>query len=877
MSEFKSPPSGSLPGTTTGPGSSTDNAITRWDGITGEQLQDSGATLNDSGEITAAGYTDSSLTADRAVISNGSKKLASSSVTSTELAYMSGVTSAVQTQLNTNATAISDHLSDATDAHDASAISSVASGNLAATDVQAALNELQTDIDTRALASDLSNHLSDATDAHDASAISSVASGNLAATDVQAALNELQTDIDTRAPSSSPTLTTPTIDDGLILNHETSVSTPSSGKATLFAKNDDKLYITNSSGVTTAVASAGTGEKNYITNPSGSSSTTGWANVGDLDIARTTTAGDLPREYTTATGLKITADSNTQSTADYVYFDFTLDDIDLNKKLKIEWSQKQTGSYVASDLAVIITTQADRTTALHTPITTNIPAVDGVFTTSFDSGSTATLSLVIRATTDMATDAGIVISDVVVGPGTIVQGAAVSEWQSFTPTFTNGTVGNGTATGRYRRVGNSIDVVFGWVWGSTSSASGVIKPVLPNSWTIDTTAQANNEYKSGQFWAYDQSAAKVYQGSVRVGGSYISAILNPDAAGTATSTAGEISNTLPVTWTTSDELYWTVYNLPISQWSGSGTVNLGPGAQVEYAYFTGTVAADSNSNGSEVAYGPTGATMSALSDTVNKYIVWQTPPQNGDLIFVQCSPDSGTSWSDTVYSWYNSGTTTTYTGARYLNTTNNVSRFQIGRYTGGSTAWASSDRIRFVKVKPSAPVGFGLAGTDGSSGLYKAGQAPGLTTGATISAGYVGEIKENTRSTNTPSITTNQYSSIDSGTVTYNDNNETGIALTAGVWLIQGVCFLIPQTSASVTYWEFGIGTAKGNSNAGLGLTNVTYFNNTLTTGPSYYSLSSPTVYVNISSTTTYYLKLYCTFSGGNVQARGHLKAVRIA
>jgi hypothetical protein len=32
-----------------------------------------------------------------------------------------------------------------------------------------------------------------------------------------------------------------------------------------------------------------------------------------------------------------------------------------------------------------------------------------------------------------------------------------------------------------------------------------------------------------------------------------------------------------------------------------------------------------------------------------------------------------------------------------------------------------------------------LAGTDGSSGLYQAGRAPGLTTGAAIASGYIGE------------------------------------------------------------------------------------------------------------------------------------------
>jgi hypothetical protein len=48
--------------------------------------------------------------------------------------------------------------------------------------------------DAAAAQADIDNHLSDAADAHDASAISSVPAGNLAATDVQAALNELDSE-----------------------------------------------------------------------------------------------------------------------------------------------------------------------------------------------------------------------------------------------------------------------------------------------------------------------------------------------------------------------------------------------------------------------------------------------------------------------------------------------------------------------------------------------------------------------------------------------------------------------------------------------------------------------------------------------------------
>jgi hypothetical protein len=51
------------------------------------------------------------LTADRALVSNGSGKVAVSSVTATELGYVSGVTSAIQTQLGTKLTA-SNNLSD---------------------------------------------------------------------------------------------------------------------------------------------------------------------------------------------------------------------------------------------------------------------------------------------------------------------------------------------------------------------------------------------------------------------------------------------------------------------------------------------------------------------------------------------------------------------------------------------------------------------------------------------------------------------------------------------------------------------------------------------------------------------------------------------
>lgn len=134
----------------TGPGSSTDNALARFDGTTGKVIQNSGATLSDASVLTASGFvgpltgdvtgnvsgtsgglsvvndvahggTNSStalnnnrvmkssggavveaaaITASRALISDANGIPTHSATTSTELGYVSGVTSAIQTQLD---------------------------------------------------------------------------------------------------------------------------------------------------------------------------------------------------------------------------------------------------------------------------------------------------------------------------------------------------------------------------------------------------------------------------------------------------------------------------------------------------------------------------------------------------------------------------------------------------------------------------------------------------------------------------------------------------------------------------------------------------------------------------------------------------------
>lgn len=96
---------------------------------------------------------------------------------------------AVKTALDAEATSLSNHITDATDAHNSTAITNTPVNGIVATTTQAAINELQ----TNSLA-----HINSLT-AHTAANIVNVPAGNLAATTVQGALDEIQTELDGKA------------------------------------------------------------------------------------------------------------------------------------------------------------------------------------------------------------------------------------------------------------------------------------------------------------------------------------------------------------------------------------------------------------------------------------------------------------------------------------------------------------------------------------------------------------------------------------------------------------------------------------------------------------------------------------------------------
>lgn len=114
---------------------------------------------------------------------------------------------------------------------------------------------------------------------------------------------------------------------------------------------------------------------------------------------------------------------------------------------------------------------------------------------------------------------------------------------TWTPTWTNLTVGNGTVTARWTRAGRTIFVDVRLVWGSTTSASGSIQVDLP----VNATT---NPRHIGVAHYFD-NGTRHFVGAALLGRQ---AADNAEFIHTESGNAGTVNATNPFTWTTGDEL-----------------------------------------------------------------------------------------------------------------------------------------------------------------------------------------------------------------------------------------------------------------------------------------------------------------------------------
>ena len=487
-------------------------------------------------------------------------------------------------------------------------------------------------------------------------------------------------------------------------------------------------------------SSATSGEKNYILSPDDNNSSR-WVSSDVLKVTIATSSSTIPDNITKTTSLAFTRVSATDG---YARYRFTMDQADYSKKFKIQWDQIY-GTAAHWTLQVYSNTAADYTgtsTAL-TVQTSAVPGITGTFTTSVDMPGSSAPYIEVRVVASSTSATTIYFNNFTVGPGTIVQGAAVSEWQSYTPT--GSWTANTTYTGRYRRVGSQAQILINVALSGAPTAatfSMTMAQILNglnltfNSSALPFTVTSTYPKAIIGTWHGTDNTSD-YAGDVYI--SIINAATPTAYLGmqiTSSSTTTAISNTVPITWGTNQNIAIEL-TLPISEWSGSGTVNLGPGASVEYAW--NSSASTTLGDTTSFAYGPGGKKIEAITVALARRVRFQYPIQSDDLIIVEVSED-GLKWVPTNGGYItNTAITFSFEGYQIQNgTTYGIGRVSIvnstdvdvyfGTYARASStygaagdAWSTNAgnfywRVR--KAKASSPVGFGLVNAN-DSGLLR--------------------------------------------------------------------------------------------------------------------------------------------------------------
>jgi len=496
-------------------------------------------------------------TASRALVSDASGFVSAATTTSTEIGYVNGVTSAIQTQIDGKISASSsDTLTNKTIDADANTITNIENADIKAA-AAIALDKLAATTASRALVSDASGFVSAAT---------------TTATEigyVNGVTSAIQTQLDGKI---AKTLTTTTGD----MIYASSANTP----ARLPIGSAGQVLKTV--GGIPAWAAASSGGINYISsNPDAEADTTGWATYADAAGTSPVdgTGGSPNITWTRTTSSPLRGSGSFLFTKDAANrqgqgasYDFTIDSSDKAKVLTINFDYiVGSGTFSAgsssadSDLTVWIYDVTNSrliqpsTIKLFSNSSTIADKYSAQFQTSSDSTS---YRLIFHVTSTSASAYTLKFDNFSVGPSSYIFGTPVTDSKSYSPA---GSWENTTYSGQYWRVGDKFNAQINLTFSSapTTSDFSMTPAQLFNGLgiTLDTAKLGSGVISIGTWAARDLGTAE-YSGSL-----YLYAgttIYMGDIDGN-----GNVTKTNPFTIASGDFYDLQIHNLPILGWSSS--------------------------------------------------------------------------------------------------------------------------------------------------------------------------------------------------------------------------------------------------------------------------------------------------------------------
>jgi hypothetical protein len=393
----------------------------------------------------------------------------------------------------------------------------------------------------------------------------------------------------------------------------------------LINQTSGKLYrkLDAGSSVNWEEVGSGTGGINYILNPSAEVNTTGWSTYADAaGTAPVDGSGGSPNvtwTRSTSSPLRGVADFNFAKDAanrqgQGVSVDFTIDEADKAKVLSVTFDYEVlSGTYANADLTVYLIADPTGTPVVIQPAGYTVQAAT-VGTTmrqiaTFQTQATGlSYRLCFHVASVSASAYTIAVDNVVVGPQSTVQGAAISDWVSSTPTYSNaGTTS--LSVHSTRRVGDTLQIQGRTVF-STAGAAAVLRLQIPSSiGTIDTTkVQTGN--LGGSVGSYNaQIGGSIFNGNVNLTTTANEVSFIPDGPGGAHLGSAFGLNT---------ELTYTL-SVPISGWSSNTVMSQDTDTRV--VAFSGLTTASTAFTGTITKLPMTASADSHASWSVDEYTV----------------------------------------------------------------------------------------------------------------------------------------------------------------------------------------------------------------------------------------------------------------
>jgi hypothetical protein len=336
-------------------------------------------------------------------------------------------------------------------------------------------------------------------------------------------------------------------------------------------------------GAVTEVDKSTLGVINYIKNPAAENGIYGWNNYADA--AGTTPVdctGGSPNSALTASpssplaGQKSflwTKNSGASRQGEGFSYDFTIDASKKAQPLSVSFDMTLvSGTYSTGDQTIWIYDVTN--SALIQPDTYQVQAVTAgtnyKHTLNFQAASNSTsYRLCFHNSSSSNTSAYSLKYDAFkLSSEKTVQGVPSSDWTSYTPTMTGLTIGNGTLSGLYQRIGDNARIRIVMKSGTTTSYSGNFTFSFPTGIVLDTNKALTTGY--GNFGTalaqINASGFKQYNGIVSYNNT-TSVIVSPDGGASSTPWASNV----PATWaaSTANQTIDLDFLIPVVGWSSN--------------------------------------------------------------------------------------------------------------------------------------------------------------------------------------------------------------------------------------------------------------------------------------------------------------------